>query len=75
MTFTGNWSYPTNIRFGNGRISEIAEACKAAGISRPLLVTDRGLAEMEITQRTLALLDAAGLGKSCLLYTSDAADE
>ena len=64
MTFTGNWSYPTNIRFGNGRISEIADACKSAGISRPLLVTDRGLAEMEITQRTLALLDASGLGKS-----------
>ena len=64
MTFTGNWSYPTNIRFGNGRINEIADACKSAGISRPLLVTDRGLAEMEITQRTLALLDAAGLGKS-----------
>ena len=64
MTFTGNWSYPTNIRFGNGRISEIADACKSVGISRPLLVTDRGLAEMEITQRTLALLDASGLGKS-----------
>ena len=64
MTFTGNWSYPTTIKFGNGRIAEIAEACQSAGISKPLLVTDRGLAEMEITRRTLDLMDAAGLGRS-----------
>jgi len=62
MSPTANWSYPTAIRFGAGRISEIAEACRAAGISRPLLVTDRGLAEMEITRRTLALMEEAGLG-------------
>ncbi|TYB90120.1 iron-containing alcohol dehydrogenase [Oceaniovalibus sp. ACAM 378] len=57
-----NWSYPTAIRFGAGRISEIADACRAAGISRPLLVTDRGLAGMEITRKTLKLLAEAGLG-------------
>ncbi len=62
MSLTGNWSYPTNIRFGAGRIKEIAEACKAAGISKPLLVTDRGLADMPITQNTLSLLKAQGLG-------------
>jgi 4-hydroxybutyrate dehydrogenase len=64
MTHTANWSYPTAIRFGAGRISEIAEACGAAGISKPLLVTDRGLAEMEITTRTLDLLEAGGLGRA-----------
>ena len=63
MTLTGNWSYPTNIRFGAGRISEIADACKAAGITKPLLVTDRGLADMDITRKTLDLLDQAGLGR------------
>ncbi|MEM9476120.1 MAG: iron-containing alcohol dehydrogenase [Pseudomonadota bacterium] len=63
MTLTGNWSYPTAIRFGAGRISEIAEACAVAGISKPLLVTDRGLAGMEITTRTLDLIEAAGLGR------------
>ncbi|SFR46100.1 iron-containing alcohol dehydrogenase [Litoreibacter janthinus] len=63
MNLTGNWSYPTAIRFGAGRISEIADACKAAGISKPLLVTDKGLASMEITTKTLDLLDAAGLGR------------
>jgi len=59
-----NWSYPTAIRFGAGRISEIAEACAAAGISKPLLVTDKGLAGLPITARTLDLLDAAGLGRA-----------
>ena len=38
-----NWSYPTAIRMGAGRISELAEACQALGITRPLLVTDTGL--------------------------------
>lgn len=64
MTLTANWSYPTAIRFGAGRISEIGGACMAAGITKPLLVTDRGLAEMEITTRTLDLLEAEGLGRA-----------
>jgi alcohol dehydrogenase class IV len=57
-----NWSYPTAIRFGAGRISELAQACNAAGISRPLLVTDRNLAGMEITAKALDILKSAGLG-------------
>jgi alcohol dehydrogenase class IV len=64
MTLTANWTYPTAIRFGAGRISEIADACAAAGITKPLLVTDKGLASLPITQATLDLLDAAGLGRA-----------
>ena len=64
MSLTANWSYPTAIRFGAGRIAEIAEACAAAGISKPLLVTDRGLADMDITEKTRDLLDRAGLGNA-----------
>ncbi len=64
MKLVGNWSYPTAIRFGAGRISEIAESCAAAGISRPLLVTDRGLASLAITTATLDLLETAGLGRA-----------
>ncbi|MDJ0638929.1 MAG: iron-containing alcohol dehydrogenase [Paracoccaceae bacterium] len=64
MSLTANWSYPTAIRFGAGRIAEIADACATAGISRPLLVTDRNLADMDITIRTLDLLEAAGLGRA-----------
>jgi 4-hydroxybutyrate dehydrogenase len=64
MTLTANWSYPTAIRFGAGRISEIADACAVAGIKKPLLVTDKGLANLPITQNTLDLLEAAGLGRA-----------
>lgn len=64
MTLTANWSYPTAVRFGAGRISEIAEACAQAGIKCPLLVTDKGLANLPITQTTLDHLDAAGLGRA-----------
>ena len=64
MSLTANWSYPTEIRFGAGRISEITEACHVAGITKPLLVTDKGLAQLEITRNTLELLEAAGLGRA-----------
>ena len=64
MQLTGNWSYPTAIRFGAGRISEIADACNAAGMQKPLLVTDRGLANLPITRNTLALLEQADLGNA-----------
>ncbi|MDO6732021.1 iron-containing alcohol dehydrogenase [Marinovum sp. 2_MG-2023] len=64
MSLTANWSYPTAIRFGAGRITEIADACATAGITKPLLVTDRGLANLPITLKTLDLLEAAGLGRA-----------
>jgi len=63
MSLVGNWSYPTTIKFGAGRVKELPEACVAAGIKRPLLVTDRGLADLPITAATLDILEAAGLGR------------
>ncbi|WP_297770736.1 iron-containing alcohol dehydrogenase [uncultured Roseovarius sp.] len=61
MTLTANWSYPTAIRFGAGRIAELAEACTQAGIARPLLVTDKGLAPLPITAQAMDILRKAGL--------------
>jgi len=58
----GNWNYPTAIRFGAGRIAELPQACAAAGLRRPLIVTDPGLARLEIVVRIRALLREAGLG-------------
>ena len=48
-----NWSYPTQIRFGAGRISEIADACKSVGIKKPLLVTDPGLMKVGLAKRVI----------------------
>lgn len=60
MILTANWSYPTAIRFGAGRRSELPEACAQAGIARPLLVTDKGLAALPITEQALDILRKAG---------------
>lgn len=58
----GNWNYPTAIRFGAGRIAELGEACKAARIAKPLIVTDPGLAKLEVFQRIVEISRKAGLG-------------
>lgn len=64
MGLTANWSYPTAIKFGTGRISELAEHCKAVGMAKPLLVTDKALAALPITAQALDILDAGGLGRA-----------
>ena len=61
MQKTANWNYPTAIRFGVGRISELPEQCKSLNMLRPLLVTDRGLASAPITLAALDSLKQAGL--------------
>ena len=51
---TGNWNYPTTVRFGVGRIAELAEACRKLGMTRPLLVTDPGLAGLPMIAQAVA---------------------
>lgn len=63
-SLTANWSYPTAIRFGVGRIRELPEACESLGVSRPLFVTDAGLADLPIVAAALDILDKAGLGRA-----------
>ena len=61
MELRGTWNYPTSVRFGVGRIAELAEAARTSGISRPLLVTDANLATAAMTKDALEALRAAGL--------------
>jgi alcohol dehydrogenase class IV len=56
-----NWNYPTPVRFGAGRITELAEACRSVGMTAPLIVTDPFLATQPMTKRALAALTSAGL--------------
>lgn len=58
---TGAWNYPTRVLTGPGRISELAAACATAGIKRPLIVTDKGLAATPIVANAQKLLKDAGL--------------
>jgi alcohol dehydrogenase len=56
-----NINYPNPIKFGAGRIKELPEHCKAAGMMKPLFVTDPGLAKSEMVQAILANMKSAGL--------------
>ena len=67
-TLRGDWSYPTRVRFGPGRIVELPEACRALGMARPLLVTDPGLAEHALGRRVLEIAQDAGL--ACGLFAA-----
>lgn len=58
---TGNWNYPTKIWSGAGRIDDLAEACAVAGITNPLIVTDKGLENSSIIATVCAVLAKAGL--------------
>jgi alcohol dehydrogenase class IV len=60
-TLRGNWSYPTSVRFGPGRIGELPDACRELGLSRPLLVTDPGLAALPMVRDAVGALGAAGI--------------
>jgi alcohol dehydrogenase class IV len=61
MELRANWNYPTTVRFGAGRVAEIAEAAKATGMRNPLFVTDPVLAKLPMTREAMASLPAAGL--------------
>jgi alcohol dehydrogenase class IV len=51
----GDWLFPTEIRFGAGRIAELPAVLETLGIVRPLIVTDRGLPATGIPDRIVAL--------------------
>ena len=55
----GDWSYPTAVRLGAGRIGELPQVCAEAGIRRPLLITDKTLAQLPMTRRIQELFSEA----------------
>ena len=56
-----NWNYPTAIRTGAGRVSELADVCRDLNMNAPLLVTDPGLAGLPMVANVVASCQAAGL--------------
>jgi alcohol dehydrogenase class IV len=57
----GNWNYPTAVKFGAGRIRELAAIVKSVGIEHPLLVTDAGLAKHPMVTDAIRANTAASL--------------
>jgi alcohol dehydrogenase class IV len=56
-----DWTFPVPIRYGPGRRRELADICKALGVSRPLLVTDRGTRQLPFISAIEADLRSRGL--------------
>jgi len=58
------FAFPTTIHFGNGARKLAGPRLKELGLKRPLIVTDRGLAELPPIAELKADLEAAGLAPS-----------
>ena len=63
-----NWNYPTAMRVGPGRLSELPDVCQEAGISAPLLVTDPGLATLPMIEN--AIISCRDAGLRCELFSN-----
>jgi alcohol dehydrogenase class IV len=55
------YSFPTRIQYGPGAVGLVGQALKEAGKSRPLVVTDRGLAPLPPVTATVDKLSSEGL--------------
>jgi alcohol dehydrogenase class IV len=55
------FSFPTRIVFGAGAVRELGAEATQLGITRPLVVTDRGVVACGIAQQILGELQGAGL--------------
>jgi len=59
---SGNWNYPTSIRFGAGRLSELPDACKELGISNALVVSDPTLVALPLFDSLMETIRSGGVG-------------
>ncbi len=60
----GNFNYPTAYRIGCGRRTELPQACREFGLTRPLIIADPGIVGFDWFQQTVELLTKAGLETS-----------
>ena len=61
-----DYGFPVPIAYGPGRIAEIADHCARNGITRPLIVTDRGRRDLPFIGRLAEHLGDAGLTNEVL---------
>ena len=51
-----NWNYPTNVWVGEGRSSDLMDACNLSKINNPLFVTDKDLISLPMTVEIISNL-------------------
>jgi len=56
-----NWNYPNTVWFGNGRIKDLAKACKILNINKPLFVTDKDLVKTKMVENAVEINKKANL--------------
>ena len=56
-----NWSFPTDIRFGCGRMLEVKQCCDELNIHKPLIVTDKKLVSTKLFSKFRDNLFGAGI--------------
>ncbi|PAJ73589.1 alcohol dehydrogenase [Pseudoalteromonas sp. NBT06-2] len=56
-----DWNYPTNIKQGIGRVTELPELCKNIEMKKPLLITDPYLAQQPMVSKILTHCREQGL--------------
>jgi alcohol dehydrogenase class IV len=56
-----DWSFPVPISYGPGRLTEIGQKCLAIGVAKPLIVTDRGSADLPFIAKLQDYLIQVGL--------------
>jgi alcohol dehydrogenase class IV len=59
-----DWTFPTPIAYGPGRLKEIAAMCSDAGMSKPLIVTDRGSRDLPFIADVGQYLKAGGISSN-----------
>ena len=57
----GAWNFPTRVVTGVGRIAELADLARANGMTKPLVVTDKGLLDLPLISRIMRHLTDGGL--------------
>ena len=56
-----DWTFPVPIAYGPGRLMEIGEKCSLLGIKNPLIVTDKGSADLPFIEKLETYLSKANI--------------
>ena len=62
-----DWTFPTNIAYGPGRLKEIGKICNNEQIENPLIVTDSGSTKLPFIKNLQEFLASSNV-KSNLFY-------
>ena len=65
-----DWTFPVPVAFGPGRLRELGQACQSLGMSKPLVVTDGGSAELPFVAAALDSIARSGLDRDLFAKVS-----